>query len=375
MGNCIVYIQEQHPNFTESFLRAEINELYSRNYDVAVVTPKIIPECLNECAYREHIFASTWSDDPTIKLDNLTAEVKKQNPRYLHSHFITEAKRYTLPVAERLNIPFGFMVHAYDIWLRGARIEPEEINRIANHPLCVIAACEGSKHRNYLLWCGVPEEKIIVTPNCVDERCLPEPKTQYANSVKKIMAVGRPVIKKGFFVAIDALRLLHLRGYNEMELEIVFGSDLQRDLAPILMQYAKNFPFIRFTPKTPHPQILQKIKDADVLIMPCIVSVDGDSDGIPTVLSEAMLLGTPVICTDVGSVTDLVIPEKTGFLARVGDSASLAERITDVDSLLKQTTELTQLIARAKRQAAKHSALSSVNSLAKHLEIVLGRFC
>lgn len=374
MGNCIVYIQEQHPNFTESFLRAEINELYSRNYDVAVVTPKIIPECLNECAYREHIFASTWSDDPTIKLDNLTAEVKKQNPRYLHSHFITEAKRYTLPVAERLNIPFGFMVHAYDIWLRGARIEPEEINRIANHPLCVIAACEGSKHRNYLLWCGVPEEKIIVTPNCVDERCLPEPKTQYATSLKKIIAVGRPVIKKGFFVAIDALRLLHIRGHNQFELEIVFGSDLQKDLAPILMQYAKPFPFIKFHPKTPHTKVLQKIRNADALLMPSIVSVDGDCDGIPTVLSEAMLLGVPVISTDVGSVTDLVIPNKTGFLARLGDAPSLAEEILKLDALLAKPTELKQLIEQAKRQAAKHTAIPTVNTLAAKLEKVVGRF-
>lgn len=373
MSQSIVYIQEKHPNPTETFVRAEVNELYRRSYDVWVTCFEIVKDFLPQCDYADHILSAMWHEKPEKQVLSLTECIHRLKPRYLHTHFATEAFKYTFPVAKQLNLPFGFTCHAYDLWLRGARVEPEMLHMLGNHELCLTVAVEGTKHRDYLLWCGVPKEKIIVTPNSVDSHLLPATKETLPKQIEKIILVGRPVPKKGFLVAIDALRLLRLRGMN-MELHIIGGADASQPLGQIVSDYAQVFPFIKTSPLLSHKQTLKYIQQADLLVMPSMVAENGDSDGIPTVLAEAMLLGIPVVACDVGSISDLVIPGETGFFARPGDPASLAEKIAEVDKLLQTTPDQAQtLLERAKSRARQQEVQTSVNTLVRHLEEQIGR--
>ena len=122
MSRSIVYIQEQHPNVVETFIRAEINELIRRQHPVAVATLRKMHENLHYCNYADKIHQATP--------DSLVQLIASLKPSYLHAHFVTEAVKFALPVAEALNVPFGFTAHAYDLWLRGHRIEPEAVTEI-----------------------------------------------------------------------------------------------------------------------------------------------------------------------------------------------------------------------------------------------------
>src|SRR5437899_350461 len=63
---------------------------------------------------------------------------------------------------------------------------------------------------------------------------------------------------------------------------------------------------------------------ASVLVLPAIVDARGDTEGLGVVLLEAMSYGVPVIGSDLGGITDIVIDGETGLLVPPQDSAALA---------------------------------------------------
>ncbi len=372
MAKTLVYFQEVHPVPTETFVQAEIEELARRSYPLAVLTHNLNQQALESCYYRDLIYPVAATDRMETAIANLLEKARSLGASYLHSPFLTDTSKFLVAVAEQLGIPFGFSCHAYDIWKRGARIEPERIKQIADHPLCVTAATEGTKHKDYLLSCGVPEHKIIITPNSVDKRKLPAKKDTAPKRLQKLLVVGRPVPKKGVQVAIDAVRILRLRGFD-VTLEIVGAGAVESEYGKGVASTAEKFDFISSSGLLNHAETLERIREADALLMPSMVSEDGDSDGIPTVLTEAMLLGVPVVATDVGSISDLVIDGRTGFLARPGDPASLSAKIAELKSVF-DSSSIEELIKQAERQAMRHETQASVNTLVAHLDECVGSF-
>lgn len=66
---------------------------------------------------------------------------------------------------------------------------------------------------------------------------------------------------------------------------------------------------------------------ADAAVLPCIETADGERDGIPIFLCEAMALGVPVVTTAVSGIPELVRDGDTGFLCAPGDAAGLARAL------------------------------------------------
>ncbi|MCB0325392.1 MAG: glycosyltransferase, partial [Bdellovibrionales bacterium] len=275
-------------------------------------------------------------------------------------------------IAEALEVPFGFSAHAADLWLRGNRLEPEELGALGQHPLCKTVAVIGSRHRDYMVWCGVPEEKIIVTPNCVARSHLPPPVPRSGKSLRTVVTVGRPVAKKGYYTAVDAVRMLRLRGLA-VELEVIGGADTSAPQGQAFAEYARQFDFVRAEGMLPNHEVLERIARADALVASCMVAENGDSDGIPTVLPEAMLLRVPVVATDVGSISDLVVDRETGFLCRAGDAAALAQKLNELNTVVQDRGPLENLLEAAARRAGRHDVAASINVLVAHLEKALGR--
>jgi glycosyltransferase involved in cell wall biosynthesis len=90
----------------------------------------------------------------------------------------------------------------------------------------------------------------------------------------------------------------------------------------------------------------ETIQKASVLAAPCVVAADGDRDGMPTVLLEAMALGTPAVSTDVTGIPELVFHERTGLSIPQHDPPALANAL---DTLMKDQSLRVQLAARARR--------------------------
>lgn len=77
----------------------------------------------------------------------------------------------------------------------------------------------------------------------------------------------------------------------------------------------------------PQRDVVELVRDATVFAAPCVEGDDGNRDGLPTVLLEAMALGTPCVSTAVTGIPEVVRHEETGLIARERDPESLADSI------------------------------------------------
>jgi colanic acid/amylovoran biosynthesis glycosyltransferase len=96
----------------------------------------------------------------------------------------------------------------------------------------------------------------------------------------------------------------------------------------------------------PQAEVVELVGSAGVFAAPCIVGSDGNRDGLPTVLLEAMALGTPCVSTDVTGIPEVVRHEQTGLIVPQRDPPALAMAIK---RLLDNPTAATEMAARARK--------------------------
>jgi glycosyltransferase involved in cell wall biosynthesis len=88
------------------------------------------------------------------------------------------------------------------------------------------------------------------------------------------------------------------------------------------------------------------MRRAAVCAAPCVVSNDGDRDGLPTVLLEAMAVGAPCVTTDVTGIPEAIQDGETGFVVPQSDPVALAAA---TERLLDDPDLRTRIAAKARR--------------------------
>jgi len=94
---------------------------------------------------------------------------------------------------------------------------------------------------------------------------------------------------------------------------------------------------VSFLGSMPHTEALEWIKTLDTFVLAGKMDQNGDMDGIPVVLMEAMNFGIPVISTKLSGIPELVIHKQTGRLCPPADAESLAAAIQDLFRSPEQT--------------------------------------
>lgn len=140
-----------------------------------------------------------------------------------------------------------------------------------------------------------------------------------------ILAVGRVVEKKGFDVLIDACAILRERGVRfrcRIVGDGIDGASLRDRIARLDLGA-----LVQLEGPRPHADLFGLFREAAVFVAPCVVAADGDRDGLPTVLLEAMALGTPCVSTAVTGIPELVHDGETGLCVPPRDPAALADAL------------------------------------------------
>ncbi|MBU1040516.1 MAG: glycosyltransferase, partial [Proteobacteria bacterium] len=145
------------------------------------------------------------------------------------------------------------------------------------------------------------------------------------NTPVKICAVGRFVKTKGFQHLVEALSLVRARGLDA-RLTLAGDGPWMKPLSTLVDRLNLR-ESVRFTGFLPHSQVPTLLLESDMLAMPSIRKPNGDSDGLPTVIIEALLHRVPVVATSIAGIPDLVIDGQTGLLTSEGDSEALAQAI------------------------------------------------
>ena len=74
-------------------------------------------------------------------------------------------------------------------------------------------------------------------------------------------------------------------------------------------------------------KVVALLKTAHILLAPSVTASDGDQEGIPVIIMEAMAIGVPVVSTYHSGIPELVVDGKSGFLAKERDSEGLAVKM------------------------------------------------
>jgi colanic acid/amylovoran biosynthesis glycosyltransferase len=72
------------------------------------------------------------------------------------------------------------------------------------------------------------------------------------------------------------------------------------------------------------------LRSADVYTLACVWAKDGDVDGLPQMLMEAMACGVPAVSTNLVGIPDLIVDGKTGRLVEPNDAIQLADALQDI---------------------------------------------
>lgn len=236
---------------------------------------------------------------------------------HLHAHFASTATSVARLTSRMVNIPYTFTAHAKDIFhdsvvssqLSAKIRDAAAVITVSDFNLQYLrAAFPSESEQIHRVYNGLNLERFAFQP---PRRRRP-----------KIVGVGRLVEKKGFDVLIRAAQVL-LRQGREFECEIIGTGEQEAQLRQLIADVGVQDYVVMAGPR-PQNGVIEALRTAAVLAAPCIVGSDGNRDGLPTVLLEAMALGTPCVSTDVTGIPEIVIDGHTGLLASQNDPQELA---------------------------------------------------
>lgn len=241
---------------------------------------------------------------------------------HIHAHFLDRASTLALAVGRMLSIPYSLTAHANDIFV-GPVMLREKIGQAA----FVVTVSEFNKAHLLSMAPDVPADHISVIHPWVDVAAFTAPPAQEEGGPFRIVSVGRLVEKKGHSYLVDACRILADRGLD-FRCTIVGDGPLREDLENRI-RTAQLTERIHLLGAQPQSEVRRLVAESDVFALACVVASDGDRDGIPVALAEAMALEVPVVSTELVGIGELVQPG-SGLLAPPGDSEALADAIEDI---------------------------------------------
>lgn len=173
---------------------------------------------------------------------------------------------------------------------------------------------------------GCSPAKIVVHRSGVDLAKLRYSVPKRADGeLTRLVSIGRFVEKKGFAYAVKAIACIVNSGYK-ISYNLIGDGELRPELERLINQLGVG-DHIRLPGCMPHSEVVLHLRNSHVLLAPSVTGTDGDQEGIPNVLKEAMAMGIPVIGTLHGGIPELVENGKSGFLVPERNVEALAERL------------------------------------------------
>ena len=261
-----------------------------------------------------------YSEPTKREVKEWARELEQRRVKLIHAHFGYSGIEF-LPVAQALDVPLVVTLHGVDasamlfddVYRRSLRslLERATIIAVSREMVGRIASLGLPTHNIRVHYIGVPVREFFFVP-----RVAPICRVQ-AGCAVRLLQVSNFVEKKGHYYTLHAFRefkknfpnaVLTLAGDGVLCQEI---RDLGRQLG-----LAESIIF----PGGVDTQGVQRLMyESDIFVHHSVTTGDGDSEGIPTVLMEAMATGIPVVSTRHGGIPELIVHGESGFLVKERD--------------------------------------------------------
>jgi glycosyltransferase involved in cell wall biosynthesis len=251
--------------------------------------------------------------------------------RHLHAHFAHGATSVTWLASLITSVPFSFTGHAKDIY--SEKLNPAGLLRRKLLAARFAVTCTEANRKHLLA--VAPDARVYRIYHGLNAdfaRLLAARRDRpVRNGSLHVLSVGRLVAKKGFDVLVDAQALLAERGVLAEttvaggDADGSFGVELRRRIAASGVDAQ-----VRLVGTMSQEALFEEYARASVFCLPCRVLDDGDRDGIPNVIVEAMAAGLPVVTTRISGIPELVEDGVNGLLVEPDDPEGLADALLRV---------------------------------------------
>lgn len=235
----------------------------------------------------------------------------------LHGHFVERAATIALVISRLLDKPYSLSIHAGpDIFVNPIMLREKIME--ARHVACCTAYNKAHVE-------SIVGQDLSYKISCIHHgldltRYQPNPIA--SNESSRILSVAQLFERKGLVHLIEACRLLKDRGYDFTC--HILGDGPQRFELENLLRKLSLENVVILHGSVPHEEVIENYRQATMSVLPCVKANDGDMDGFPNVLAEAMAMQVPVISTNVSAVPELIKDGVNGLLVPPADNHALS---------------------------------------------------
>ncbi len=262
---------------------------------------------------------------PFRRASAMAVTLRAKGITHIHAHFAGESTIVAMFASILTGVPFSFTIHAHDLF-----VSPRFLKEKVENAEFVVTISEFNRRYLASLLGENPEslKKVHVIHQGIrigDFVGLRHAQAQSAADLPILLTVARLVPKKGHRYVLEAMSLLKERGIETRW--IVVGDGPEREKLLLLSRELGLEDAVEFMGEVDSEKVKELLSVATIFVLPCVIEENGNMDGIPVAIMEAMAAGVPVISTAVSGIPELINDGKSGILVDPQDSALLADAI------------------------------------------------
>ncbi|MBO8170771.1 MAG: glycosyltransferase [Bacillaceae bacterium] len=313
MPKRIAFVRTRYLPPSETFIYEELKNI--KHYKPIVYTRKRMN--LSRFPYKK---IKTLPKHPR----SMARKFKRNNIKLIHARFGTAGVK-CVKVKRFYRVPLLTSFHGFDLPVKKNKRKSylRQLPRLFRKGDRFTVPCHFMKNQMKKLGC--PSHKIEVLYSGIDLNRFPYEEREPRTENVRIVGVGRLHKKKGFKYLIKAFKKV-LDVHPTAELVIIGKGDERKNLKQKIKQYNLG-DHVKLKGEKKHHEITKELKRADIFCLPSITTSDGNHEGIPNAIKEAMATGLPVVSTWHGGIPELVTDEVDGYLVREKDVDGLADRL------------------------------------------------
>jgi glycosyltransferase involved in cell wall biosynthesis len=244
--------------------------------------------------------------------------------RHIHGHYCHGATTVTWLASMMTKLPFSFTAHAKDIYLPS--LNPAGLLRRKMDAARFVITCTDA-NRDYLENLGSKTSVHCIYHGLNAEFCnimREQPTARSTNGHFRVLGVGRLIPKKGFDILVQACAILHQQRVPFEAVIVAEGGEHEKEIRRLITANGLEKNVLLPGPMS-QSQLFDEYRKASAFCLPCRVLENGDRDGIPNVLMEAMAVGVPVVSTPISGIPELIHDGVNGLMVPSEDPCGLAE--------------------------------------------------
>jgi colanic acid/amylovoran biosynthesis glycosyltransferase len=245
-------------------------------------------------------------------------ELQDEGVEHVHAHFATYPALAAWVAWRLTGIPYSFTAHAHDIFIHQALLA-----RKASDAAFVVAISEF--HRDFLRERAPAARLEVVHCGVHPERLAAALPSMPASGPVRALCVAGLREYKGHSVLLRAIAGDSL---DRLELELVGDGELRGPLEALVAELGLGSR-VRFRGWVSEPEVERSLGEADLFVLPSVVAADGDMEGLPVALMEALAAALPTVATRQAGIPELVRDGETGWLAEPGDVEDLRRALAE----------------------------------------------